>query len=342
MKFNNINYSKKEVFQRTGSIQQLAGSQKYTLEGGKGKGTSMIRVRNGSGLDFNIIADRALDIFDVSFHGKQLAWISANGIVSNQNYEETGAGWLRSFGGGLLVTCGLRNVGPPIEDDGESFGLHGRISNIPARNVSIDEYWKEEIFYQKISGEIRESNVFGENLVIYRTIQVNSDDAKICIKDKIVNEGFTSQQLMLLYHINWGFPLFSEKTEIEMDVLKTRLRGKDSSKDLKWNSFSPPVRGFEEEVYFHDLNPDEENKISYQLKNPDAGLGVKVLWDKSALPYLTEWKMTGESEYVLGMEPGNTLPLGRKAIRDEGKAEFLEPFGEKEVEIEVEFNANEK
>jgi hypothetical protein len=61
-----------------------------------------------------------------------LAWVSPTGVVAPHFRELQGEGWLRSFGGGLLVTCGLQNVGEPSERGGEELGLHGRISNTPA------------------------------------------------------------------------------------------------------------------------------------------------------------------------------------------------------------------
>lgn len=337
MNINNKEFSKKEILRRIGSIQQIAGTQKYVLEEGKGKGTSLIRVRNGTGLDFHLIADKCLDIFDVSYQGHQLAWISNNQLVANHHYESEGNAWLRSFNGGMLVTCGLRNVGPPDQDETGTFGLHGRISATPAKNVSIREYWDNDIFHMEISGEVRESSVFGENLVIYRTVHILGGVPTIHIHDKIVNEGFDKQQLMLLYHINWGFPLLSEKTELIMEALNTHQRGKKQAATDAWQSFEEPVHAYKEKVFFHELKPDNNNRVSYRLINSDIQIGVKVSWDNTQLPWLTQWKMTGESEYVLGLEPGNTLPLGRTAIRESGKAEFLESFQEKDVHLQIDF-----
>ena len=337
MKANTKEFSKKEVLQRVGSIQQIAGSSRYILEEGKGKGTSMIRIRNGCGLDFNIIADKCLDIFDVSFKGHQLAWISKNGMVGNQHFEAEGAGWLRSFGGGMLTTCGLRNVGPPETDEMVSYGLHGRVSAVPARNVSVREYWEGETFFQEVSGEIRESNVFGENLVLYRTIKVNSERPVIQLFDRIINEGFSTEQLMILYHLNWGFPLFSEKSELIIDPINTQQRGKAMPDMGKWQVFNKPIHGFEEEVFFHDLKVGDNNKVKYILKNQDLGMGVEVSWDKSQLPWLSQWKMTGESDYVLGLEPSNSLPLGRKLTRERKEAEYLGSFQQKEIKLEALF-----
>ncbi len=124
---------------KTGNLAQLMGVQKYRVQGGMADNTSVIRVRNGLGLDFTITPDRGLDIFEVYFKGIPLAWISKNGLVGNQHFDPTGLGWLRSFPGGMLNTCGLRNVGPPVEDAGEAFGLHGRMSNTPAERVNVAE-----------------------------------------------------------------------------------------------------------------------------------------------------------------------------------------------------------
>lgn len=338
MKLNGKKYSKAQILSRVGSLKQIAGSQRYMLEEGRGKGTSMIRIRNGSGLDFSIIPDKCMDIFDISFNGVQLAWISKNDIVANKFFDTRNLEWVRSFGGGMLVTCGLRNAGPPEEDGTESFGIHGRISGTPAQNVSIKEYWENDIFYQEISGKIVESNVFGENLVIYRTIYVNSEESVIELEDRIVNEGFDKQQLMLLYHLNWGFPLLSAETKLITDSKSIIQRGEDQSELKLWNKFSDPVHGYFEKVFFHDLNPDKNQQVSYQISNPGLGIGVRVSWDKSQLPFLTQWKMTGESDYVLGLEPGNCRPIGRKATRESGEAEYLDAFQEKRIVLRVSVN----
>lgn len=329
--------NKRDIFQRVGSLSQFAGSYKYSMADGRGKDTSMVRVRNGSGLDFNLIPDKCMDIFDLSFKGIQLAWISKNGLVANHHFEDEDSLWLRSFGGGLLVTCGLRNVGPPVMDGNEKFGLHGRISGLPAQNVSIKNFWEGDNYCQEISGEIRESNVFGENMIIYRNIRVNSNNSEIELIDKIVNEGFERQQLMILYHINWGFPLLSADTRLILDSSKTSMRGEDQSEVKQWNQFSNPIQSYNERVYFHDLKPDEDNKIFYQINNPVLGLGVKVSWNKGDLPFLSQWKMFGKSEYVLGMEPGNCTPIGRIGIRESGNAEYLESFQEKVIRLKFNF-----
>lgn len=48
-------------------------------------------------------------------------------------------------------------------------------------------------------------------------------------------------------------------------------------------------------------------------------------YDTDELPCFTQWKMMGEYEYVMGIEPGNCLPDGRAAMREKGILEFLKP-----------------
>lgn len=50
-----------------GNTFQMRGAQKLIVEQGRGKGTSVIRVRDGKGLDFVIIPDKGLNVPDVHF-----------------------------------------------------------------------------------------------------------------------------------------------------------------------------------------------------------------------------------------------------------------------------------
>lgn len=316
---------------------QQGGIQRCCIEEGRGKGVSLIRVRNGRGLDFSILPDRGMDVFDVSFQGVQMSWISRNGLSSNREFDPHGFGWLRTFGGGMLTTCGLRNVGPPVEDQGEQFGLHGRISCQAAEHISCKEYWVDGVLHCEVSGEVRESNVFGEDLVLRRSYRVNSASDQIEMDDTILNMGSRREQLMLLYHLNWGSPLLGPESKLYIDFDSLSMREGEKQEESLWGKFSDPVGGIDEKVYFFDLKPDAAGKIAYQLENPLISKGVKVSWNKNELPMLTEWKMMGSGDYVLGLEPSNAPPLGRISSRETGKAEFLEPKASKEVSMLISF-----
>ena len=123
--------TRRELFRRIGRLEQVAGIEPFVFDDGPARGVRAFRFRTGSGLTFDVVPDRGMDVSFAEHGGTPLAWLSPNGVVAPSFYEPQGEGWLRSFPGGLLVTCGLRNVGPPGEREGEELGLHGRASKLP-------------------------------------------------------------------------------------------------------------------------------------------------------------------------------------------------------------------
>ena len=106
-----------------------------------------------------------------------------------------------------MTTCGLRNVGSFCEENGEMFSLHGRISNTPAEEVCSTTQWIGDVPVLTISGKMREARLFGENLIIGRTITCKYGENKITIRNTVENCGFKREALMLLFHFNLGYPL---------------------------------------------------------------------------------------------------------------------------------------
>ena len=50
-----------------------------------------------------------------------------------------------------------------------------------------------------------------------------------------------------------------------------------------------------------------------------------IFFDAKELPYFTQWKMMGERDYVMGLEPGNCHPDGRDVMRAQGDLKVLQP-----------------
>ena len=113
---------------RVGDVSQLVSTRAARLADGNEDGVRVIDARAAGGISALILADRGLDIGPLWAGGHQVSWQSTTGAVHPAYFHE--ADWLRSFHGGMLITCGLQNVGLPSEDEGTSHGLHGRISNV--------------------------------------------------------------------------------------------------------------------------------------------------------------------------------------------------------------------
>ena len=92
----------------------------------------------------------------------------------------------------------------------------------------------------------------------------------------------------------------------------------------RWNTFMPPQPGFAEQVYWHHLD-GRQGEVEATIQNPALGVGMAVRFDAGTLTHLTEWKQMGFGDYVLGIEPGNCLPVGRAMARAQGELKELAP-----------------
>ena len=138
-----------------GDISQLADAREGRLVDGRSDGMRVIDVKTAKGLSFSILPSRGMDIAWASYKGLPLSFISKAGVVHPAYFEKDGMGFLRSFTCGMLTTCGLTYMGAPCEDENEMLGLHGRISNIPAQNVSILKEWNGNRYEINVSGEVQ-------------------------------------------------------------------------------------------------------------------------------------------------------------------------------------------
>lgn len=313
-----------------GNELQIYGVTEMRLMGGKADGMRILSVRNGSGLEFEISLDRCGDISRLTFKGDNMGYFAPCGYVSPKYYDNVGNGFLKSFTAGFFTTCGLTAVGSPCVDDGEELPLHGTISNTPCDNYS--HYIENDEIHIRLT--VREASLFSHKLVLEREYVCPLFKNEISLTDRIKNVGSDDTPLEVLYHCNMGYPLLSENAEVKIPSLDVKPRN-DHAKDGMDNCLKVenPQRGYEEKCYYHSLS----GKTCVSIYNKDINKGLNIKYDTAELPFFTEWKMMGEYEYVLGLEPGNCLPDGRDVMRASGSLEFLKPDEEKIHNIKFEF-----
>ncbi len=311
--------SSRKLKQLTGSISQLAGIRHSVLSDGKGRGTRIADVYTGSGLAFTLVPDRGMDIQQASYKGINLAFITPTGCSHPSLYDPSPMGWLRNWGGGLVTGCGMIGAGAP--DPVEKLSLHGLLSDTPAENIVCRQEWTDGKYLLSVSGEVRESRMFGENLLLKRAISTSLGSNSFEITDSVRNDGFKDSPLMLLYHINIGFPMLSEDAVIKAKKHQVAPRDAEAAKGVReWNKFDAPVKGYKEQCFYHDIPADRDGFARCTLSNPKVGLDFEVAYRKKELPFFTEWKMTGEGEYVVGFEPANCHVEGQTAERNKFKS----------------------
>lgn len=328
---------KRETLKYVGDLSQLFGVKDYRLIGGKAHGVRAVDVKNGSGLEFTVLPDRGLDISSLSYKGMNMSYISKTGIVAPQYYNDSGTKFLRSFFGGFLTTCGLVQAGAACVDQGEEFGLHGRISNIPAEEVYAGTEFTNDTATMKIKGKVKEASFFGENIVLEREIIAPYGENKFYINDTVENLGFKREPLMLLYHCNLGYPLLSSKSYLLSGSKDVHPRDEEAAKGIKDNDvFQLPTEDYKEQVFYHQLISDKQGKTFAALINPVQNIGIAIWFNKNQLPKLTHWKQMGQGEYVLGIEPGNCYTGGREHARKAGLLEFIDPGEIRKFQLEIE------
>ncbi len=279
-------------------------------------GMRIIDAYNLSGLHFTLLPDRGMDIWSAHYKGIPLTWIAPGSPFP----PDEGASWLTQFNGGLLTTCGLQHVGPPETDEqtGEYRDLHGRFTRLRAFNARTTFDTDSAEAY----GELSESRLFGAQLHNKRCYRLKLDEASITVSDQITNQGDMPTPLMLLYHVNVGYPLVREGAELITPHVRVIPRDDAARAGFEtWNRYQAASPSCAEQVFFHHLTMDRDGMTEIALVNGEIGLLLQ--WDAGVMPYFTQWKNTRQGIYVCGIEPGNCIPEGQNAARRSGRLASL-------------------
>jgi galactose mutarotase-like enzyme len=328
-----------EIQQYIGNHSQLGGTRHYTLSDGWGRNMRCIDINSGSGLHYTVVPERGMDISLASFKGTNLVYITSNGETHPSFYEPENFGWLRTFTGGLLTTCGLTYFGAPVNDDGEQLGLHGRYSTIPARQVVDLSDWIANEYHIRVRGTVEEGHMFGHKLRMVREIGTVVGQNRIHIEDTITNFGNNPSPYTILYHMNLGYPLLSEDSELILEAEKTIPRDDAALAGInEFRKFVKPQAGFKEQVFDHFMKADSNGEAVVILKNHNIGIALSIKFRIAELPCLVQWKMMGIGEYILGLEPCNVPGKNRKTLKEEGLLPWLKPGESVTNMIEVELS----
>jgi len=327
------------------SHRQIGGIETSVLDNGLSKGVRIAWVDTGSGLRYKVVLDRAMDIVDAFYHNHSLSWLSGVGITGPKLSLQSNDDWLEGFAGGLITSCGLDHVGPSEKDSYGDRGLHSKISYIPAEIQSIRQ---PDIHNgdreMSVTGCMKQTQPMGLKMELKRTIVSFLGESKIKIIDEVKNVGNTVAPHMLLYHMNFGYPLVDVGSHI---LWKGKWKHREVADTQNRNTVSygdphicPDVleahNGNGEEALFIDPIADQNGKCLAGILNDKLQLSVFVHFKKEQLPCLTNWLHWGKGEYVTGLEPGTHYPVGQSVARERGDLILLEPSEKKRYEFEIE------
>lgn len=268
-----------------------------------------ILVHNGE-LEVLFNKDNALDIVWVKYKGVNVSFLSKNGL--NDGTRD----FVGNFEGGFLYTCGMDNVSACVDGKPVHGSLHYKKCDFAYA------YEQDGVIY--VCGEVKETALFGKNLVMKRCFAVTENS--ITIKDTLTNQGYLDTDYVLLYHVNYGYPFLDECLQVEMPAVKSEPLTEVAAKN-KNDMFriTAPIDGGDEHVYYHTLS---EGKV--RLTNPEKGVAVEMLYDVEDFPITLEWKSMISGDYALGIEPSLTR-FDRFAMRT------LQPNEQKNYQIKINF-----
>lgn len=315
-----------EMLKYTGSLQQLAYTRQVTAQEGRANGSRLVEVKNDD-MRFLVMGDKTLDVAELEYKGMTLSFTSKPGLNGRNHFDTHGEEAIRSIMGGLFFTCGLQNICGPVEVNGNDHPMHGRIRTTPAEHLCSDAYWDGDEYILEVQGEMREGHLFGTNLVLRRTIRSVFGSGKIEIIDEVENQTAEEADLMLMYHCNFGYPFLRPGIRLVLPSKAVRGREEWSQDHLsQWETIGAPIDGETEYVYLHELAGDENNHSFAAIVNDELGFGVRLDFDRNVQPYFMEWMSMKTGDYVIGLEPSNSIVYGRKYHEAEGTMHKIAPF----------------
>ena len=304
-----------------GNPLQVRGAEEYVLQRGKGDGMHFLFIRNGLGLEAWISLDRCGDLSRVSFKGDNMGYFSPCGYVAPQYYDCVGDGFLKSFTAGFFTTCGLTAAGSPCVDDGEELPLHGTIANTPSVLNGVFEDESGITVYLTVT----DARIFSRKLVLSRKYFFSYSNNSISVEDTVTNKGDKQSPYIILYHCNMGYPLLDENSIINIPNNSYIARNEHAAEFYDTAlKMEKPQAGYEECCYFYDVK-ENNGKSVVGIYSDAIDKGLTMTYSKKQLPSFTQWKMMGQTDYVLGLEPSNCALIGRDELRKRGELPMLNP-----------------
>ena len=301
--------------------------KKHRLRGGRRDGVDLIVVDNGA-LRFSIVPTRGMGIWKGWYDGNRLGWDSpvTDGPVhpSLVNLASAGGlGWLDGFDE-LLARCGLENNGAPFEvktvkpdgtESNTTFGLHGKIANIPASYVAV-HVGTEPPHEIVVEGHVEESRLFGLQVRMVTKISTVPGSNTLVVRDEFVNLKDQPVEMQILYHWNFGPPFLGPGSRFVAPTKSITPRDARAQEGLSQHDlYGAPEPGSTEQVYYHELHAAAagDRRTLAMLRNYACDKGVVLRFHKDQLPAFTLWKNTGglRDGYVTGLEPGTNYPNAR-------------------------------
>ncbi len=200
-------------------------------------GEPTILVQTTSGFDVELLLGAGLDLGRTAYAGYPISW----GTPLDAAWppvRPASPDWLGRWHGGLLTTCGMRNVGAPSA----GWGLHGdhifrQASGVEAHHLEIDG--RPAV---RLRGTVWDGPALGTVLELERTVVIFDDGPEVRVEDVLHNRSPQPECALMLYHLNLGAPFLTPSTHV-VGVDALSARDEDSAWMADWPNVGHPQPG---------------------------------------------------------------------------------------------------
>ena len=326
-----------ELRKKCNDLDAYCGVRDCILNDGPDRGVRAFELKNGRNVELTVLADRGLNVSSLRYRGVNVGLNNKVGVRSPYLYVENGgSGFLKQFYGGLMTTCGITYAGGAGVDNGVPLGLHGPFDNLPASQANAWVGYEGDERVLKVSGLVHEAEVFGPDMVMRRDFTLHSERDLLCVRDVVTNQGYETQPVMLIYHINFGYPLLDAGAKAYFSAGRIASRTEFAEQGIaNYFEMEEPGCGRDEQCYYHTQWP-ENGEAFAMLHNEKLGIAAIVRFDARVLPLMCQWKCMRAGEYALGLEPTTSGVVNRSEARALGNLTHLEPGESREYNVSIE------
>lgn len=294
------------------------------------KGMQAVSLENEK-LRIGVLVGKGTDLFELNYKPQDMdfVWLTAKGVQNPTSYLSTSPDPLATFldfypGGWQEI---LPSGGAPSSYLGAHFGQHGEVSNLPW-DYQIIEDTAEHV---AVTFSVRLQKI---PLYLEKTLRLRGMERCLSVEETLSNESAVPLRAMWGQHITFGRPFLDEHCTIRLPegVIvsphptsmhpqgRRRVKG---STESPW----PMAEGTDGERIDLSQLPAPGTKSElvylkgfqegwYEVINPAKGLGLRVEWDATQMPYLWFWQEYGDHReypwygrhYNIGLEPFSSYP----------------------------------
>jgi galactose mutarotase-like enzyme len=298
-------------------------------------------------LRIGVLADKGTDVIEFNYKPGDVdfVWLTAGGVRNPTSYLSTSPDPLATFldyypGGWQEI---FPSGGAPSSYLGARFGQHGEVSNLPWDYEIVED--DEDAVAVRFSVRTQKTPFSLE-----KELRLRSGEARLLVEETLANESDLSLRAMWGHHIAFGRPFLEEGCRIRVpdgatvvphpEPMHPEGRRVKGDRHHAWPlaegesggevdlSVLPETGTMSEMLYLTDLSDGY-----YEIENPNKGLGLRVGWDVSLMPYLWYWQEYGASgfypwygrHYNIGLEPFSSFPTnGLQEAVENGTALSIE------------------